>query len=274
MHKIAVIGTGYVGLVTGACFAEMGNRVWCVDTDKQKIDKLNAGIGPIYEPGLGEVVDRNVRENRLYFTTDIERTITESQICFISVGTPTGEDGSADTTQVLNVARTIGKFMDKYLLVVNKSTVPVGTTEKVRAVIQAELKKRGQENIKFDLVSNPEFLKEGVAIIDFIRPDRIIIGVDNGKATETMQQLYEPFVRNQHPVIVMDIKSAEMTKYAANAMLASRISFMNEIARLCDKVGADIEMLGLGLGLDPIKEQVCSSSMPGLATGGRAFLKM
>lgn len=250
MYKITIIGTGYVGLVSGTCFAEMGNMVWCVDIDKQKIDKLNAGIIPIYEPGLKEMVDRNVQESRLYFTTDIEKVITETQICFIAVGTPPRKDGSADITQVLNVASAIGKFMDKYLLVVNKSTAPVGVTEKMRAVIQTELEKRGRKSIKFDLVSNPEFLKEGAAIADFMRPDRIIIGADNAKAVKTMQQLYEPFVRNQHPIIIMDIRSAEMTKYAANAMLALRISFMNEIARLCDKIGADITNVRIGIGSD------------------------
>jgi UDPglucose 6-dehydrogenase len=250
MYKIAVIGTGYVGLVTGTCFAEMGNIVWCVDMDTQKIDKLNAGITPIYEPGLKDMIARNVQENRLYFTTDIKKVIAETQICFIAVGTPPRDEGSADTAQVFNVASTIGKLMDKYLLVVNKSTVPVGTADKMRAVIQAELKKRGRKNLKFDLISNPEFLKEGVAIEDFMRPDRIIIGTDNAKAAETMKHLYEPFTRNQHPIIVMDIKSAEMTKYAANAMLALRISFMNEIAQLCDNIGVDVNNVRVGIGSD------------------------
>ncbi len=248
--NICVIGTGYVGLVTGTCFAEMGNKVWCVDVDAAKIDKLKSGILPIYEPGLKEVVLKNVAEKRLNFSTQLEEGIKDALFCFIAVGTPPGEDGSADVTYVLNAAGKIGACMDKYLIVVNKSTVPVGTADKVRNVIKQQLAARNLDNLEFDVVSNPEFLKEGAAVEDFMRPDRVVIGTDNVRTAELLKQLYEPFSRNQHPIFIMDIKSAEITKYAANAMLATRISFMNEIAQLCDKIGGDIANVRLGMGSD------------------------
>ena len=248
--KICVIGTGYVGLVTGACFAEMGNDVICIDVDEAKISALNSGKIPIYEPKLEELVKRNVKEERLSFITDLKAGTAKSFFCFIAVGTPTGEDGSADLSQVMNVAKAIGMYMDEYKIIVNKSTVPVGTAQLVHSVIAGQLASRGLDAVEFDVVSNPEFLKEGVAIEDFMRPDRVIIGTDNVRTAELMKQLYEPFVRNQHPIYVMDTKSAELAKYASNAMLATRISFMNELACLCDKVGADITKVRLGLGSD------------------------
>ena len=247
--NVCVVGTGYVGLVTGTCLAEMGNTVWCVDVDKHKIDGLQNGILPIYEPGLEELVKRNVKEQRLHFSTDIAEGLEKSLFCFITVGTPSKEDGSADLSFVLDVARNIGENLQQYLIVVNKSTVPVGTAAIVCEVIQGELEKRNMD-IEFDVVSNPEFLKEGAAIEDFMRPDRIVVGTDNVRTAEIMKQLYEPFVRNQHPILVMDVTSAELTKYASNAMLATRISFMNELARLCDKVGADISQIRVGMGTD------------------------
>ncbi|MDD3437923.1 MAG: UDP-glucose/GDP-mannose dehydrogenase family protein [Clostridiaceae bacterium] len=248
--NICVIGTGYVGLVTGTCFAEMGNKVWCVDVDNAKIEMLNKGISPIYEPGLKEMIERNSKNGRLKFTTDIKEGIESSLYCFIAVGTPPGEDGSSDITNVLKVAGAIGQNMNKYTIIINKSTVPVGTGEKTKEIVREELRLRNELNIDFDVVSNPEFLKEGAAIEDFMRPDRIIIGTDNPRTAELMKQLYEPFVRNQHPILIMDIKSAELTKYAANSMLAARISFMNEIARLCDITGADVNNVRVGMGMD------------------------
>lgn len=247
--NVCVVGTGYVGLVTGACLAEMGNKVCCIDIDAVKIEKLRQGIIPIYEPGLEEIVKRNSKEKRLTFSTQLADGLAGALYCFIAVGTPPQEDGSADLSYVLSVAREIGRKLDHYMIVINKSTVPVGTAKLVRETILTELQARGLE-LEFDVVSNPEFLKEGAAIEDFLRPDRIVIGTDNVRTTELMKQLYEPFVRNQHPILTMDITSAELTKYAANAMLAMRISFMNELARLCDKVGADISQIRVGIGTD------------------------
>ena len=247
--RICVVGAGYVGLVTGACLAEMGNTVWCIDVDTYKVEGLKNGILPIYEPGLEELVKRNVKEGRLHFSTDIAEGLVKSLFCFITVGTPSQEDGSADLSFVLAVARSIGKNLQQYLVVVNKSTVPVGTAGIVRETIARELEAR-KVDVEFDVVSNPEFLKEGAAIEYFMRPDRIVVGTDNVRTAELMKQLYEPFVRNQHPILVMDVASAELTKYASNAMLATRISFMNELARLCDKVGADISQVRVGMGTD------------------------
>jgi UDPglucose 6-dehydrogenase len=227
----------------------MGNKVWCVDVDQSKIAKLNQDIIPIYEPGLQEMVVRNVKEKRLFFTTDLSTGLKTALFCFIAVGTPPAADGSADLSYVFAATRSIGQLLDHYTIIINKSTVPVGTADRVREIIQAELQKRALK-YEFDIVSNPEFLKEGVAIEDFMRPDRVIIGTDNVRTAELMKQLYEPFTRNQHPILVMDIRSAEITKYAANAMLATRISFMNEIARLCDQVGGDIAHVRQGIGSD------------------------
>ncbi|NCB78223.1 MAG: UDP-glucose/GDP-mannose dehydrogenase family protein [Negativicutes bacterium] len=247
--RICVVGAGYVGLVTGACLAEMGNTVWCIDVDVCKIEGLKNGVLPIYEPGLEELIKRNVKEKRLYFLTDLVEGLRKSLFCFITVGTPSQEDGSADLSFVLDVAQSIGKNLQQYLIVVNKSTVPVGTAGVVRETIARELEAR-KSDVEFDVVSNPEFLKEGAAIEDFMRPDRIVVGTENVRAAGLMKQLYEPFVRNQHPILVMDVTSAELTKYASNAMLATRISFMNELARLCDKVGADISQVRVGMGTD------------------------
>ena len=247
--KIAVVGTGYVGLVTGTCFAEMGNKVWCVDVDENKIKRLEKGIIPIYEPGLENMVKSNFELGHLRFTTDINEALENAEICFIAVGTPMGEDGSADLHYVLEVARNIGKGMKRHMYVVDKSTVPVGTAEKVRNAIQQELDKR-KSNLTFDVISNPEFLKEGTAVGDCMRPDRIVIGVDNEAAAELMKDLYTPYVRNTENFIIMDIASAEMTKYTANAMLATKISFMNEIANICEKVGADVNKVRRGIGSD------------------------
>ncbi len=248
--RIAVVGTGYVGLVTGTCFSETGVTVTCVDIDKVKIEKLNKGEIPIYEPGLDRLVKKNTAKNRLFFTTDIKEGIKDAEVVFIAVGTPPDEDGSADLKYVLSVAKDIGRVMKDYLLVVTKSTVPIGTSEKVRSAIKEELSKRG-ENIEFDVASNPEFLKEGDAINDFMKPDRIVIGTDTERATDLMKRLYHPFLLNGHPILFMDIPSAEMTKYAANSMLATRISFMNDLATLCEKVGADINWVRKGIGSDP-----------------------
>ncbi|MEX2359680.1 MAG: UDP-glucose/GDP-mannose dehydrogenase family protein [Gammaproteobacteria bacterium] len=248
--KIAVIGTGYVGLVTGTCFAEMGNDVICVDIDATKIDRLRAGEIPIYEPGLEEMVERNVREGRLIFTTGYKEGLEDATVCFIAVGTPSGEDGSADLQYVLGVARSIGESLNDYLVVVDKSTVPVGTADRVCKTIQAELDVRGVA-IDFDVVSNPEFLAEGAAIEDFMRPDRIIVGTESERAASIMHELYAPFARVHEKLIVMGVRDAEMTKYAANAMLATRISFMNEIANICERVGVDVENVRLGIGADP-----------------------
>jgi len=247
--KISVIGTGYVGLVTGACFAEMGNDVLCFDVDTRKIRVLEEGSLPIYEPGLLEIVRRNVQAGRLHFTTDARRSAEHGTMQFIAVGTPPGEDSSADLQQVVAAARSIGKHMNDYRVVVNKSTVPVGTAAKVRAALEEELAKR-EADVPFSVVSNPEFLKEGAAIDDFMRPDRIVVGADDERAIHLMRTLYAPYVRNHDRVLVMDIRSAELTKYAANAMLATRISFMNELANLAEALGADIESVRVGIGSD------------------------
>ncbi len=248
--KITVIGTGYVGLVTGTCLAEMGNSVLCLDVDPRKIAILEAGGIPIYEPGLEDMVKRNVAAGRLHFTTDIEEGVAFGTIQFIAVGTPPDEDGSADLQYVVTAARNIGRHMQDYKLVVDKSTVPVGTADKVRAALAEELQKRGAD-LPFSVASNPEFLKEGAAVEDFMKPDRIVVGTDNEHATELLRSLYAPFQRSHERLIVMDIRSAELTKYAANAMLATRISFMNELAVLAEKLGADIEHVRQGIGSDP-----------------------
>lgn len=268
--KISVVGTGYVGLVTGTCFAEVGIDVHCVDIDKQKIDNLNKGIIPIYEPGLEEMVQRNVEKKRLFFTTDLAPTLEDCQVVFSAVGTPPDEDGSADLKYVLEVARQVGENMKAYLMIVTKSTVPVGTAEKVRATVLEAQKKRGV-NIPFDVASNPEFLKEGAAVDDFMKPDRIVVGLDSERAQELMKKLYKPFTMNGHPVIFMDIVSAEMTKYAANAMLATKISFMNDVANLCEIVGADINMVRKGIGSD---RRIGNYFIyPGTGYGGSCFPK-
>lgn len=248
--KVTVIGTGYVGLVTGTCLAEVGNEVLCLDVDPKKIDILKKGGIPIYEPGLQDMVQRNVAAGRLSFTTDVEASVHFGQIQFIAVGTPPDEDGSADLQYVVAAARNIGRYMNEYKLVVDKSTVPVGTADKVKAALQDELNARGMQ-LTFSVASNPEFLKEGAAIEDFMKPDRIVIGTDSEKATQLLRQLYAPFQRNHDRLTVMDVKSAELTKYAANAMLATRISFMNELAVLAEKLGADIEQVRHGIGSDP-----------------------
>ena len=268
--KISVIGTGYVGLVSGACFAQMGNSVTCVDIDEQKIESLKKGIIPIYEPGLEEMVLENHKNGTLSFTTDSKDAIAHSDICFIAVGTPMGEDGSADLQYVLAVAKTIGESMQKYMVVVDKSTVPVGTADKVRSTIQVALDARGVE-IPFDVVSNPEFLKEGAAIQDFMRPDRVVIGAESPKALEMMHDLYAPFMKTRDRFIAMDIKSAEMTKYTANAMLATKISFMNEIANICERVGADVNQVRNGIGSD--SRIGYSFIYPGCGYGGSCFPK-
>lgn len=248
--KIAVIGVGYVGLVTGACFADLGNDVWCVDVDVQKIKGLQQGDIPIYEPGLKELVEKTVGTDNIRFTTDIKEALTQANICFIAVGTPTGEDGSADLQYVLAVAQEIGREMCHHMYIVDKSTVPVGTAQLVRAAIQKELDRRGEKDLTFDVISNPEFLKEGTAVSDCSRPDRIIIGTDNDNAAKMMRELYKHHVRNNDNFIFMDIASAEMTKYVANAMLATKISFMNEVANICERLGADVNQVRLGIGSD------------------------
>ena len=248
--KITVIGTGYVGLVTGTCLAEVGNEVLCLDLDLKKIETLKAGGIPIYEPGLEDMVKRNVEAGRLSFTTDVEASVAFGEIQFIAVGTPPDEDGSADLQYVVAAARNIGRHMNGYKLVVDKSTVPVGTADKVKAALQEELAKRGV-TLEFNVASNPEFLKEGAAVEDFMKPDRIVIGTDSEQATAILRQLYAPFQRNRDRLTVMDVRSAELTKYAANAMLATRISFMNELAVLAEKLGADIEQVRHGIGSDP-----------------------
>ena len=247
--KIAIVGTGYVGLVSGTCFAEMGAHVTCVDVDTNKIEKLKNGIMPIYEPGLEELVKRNVEYGRLQFTTDLTEVLDDVEVVFSAVGTPPDEDGSADLKYVLAVARQFGQNINKYTILVTKSTVPVGTAKKVKAAIQEELDKRGV-NVPFDVASNPEFLKEGAAIKDFMSPDRVVVGTASEKAKEVMTRLYKPFLINNFRVIFMDIPSAEMTKYAANAMLATRISFMNDIANLCERVGANVDAVRKGIGTD------------------------
>lgn len=248
--KIAIVGTGYVGLVTGTCFSEMGTEVYCVDIDKKKIENLENGIIPIFEPGLDEMVERNFKAGRLHFTTDLSSILNEVDIVFSAVGTPPDEDGSADLKYVLDVARTIGKNLNKYMLIVTKSTVPVGTAKLVKKAIQDELDKRNLSDLKFDVASNPEFLKEGAAITDFMQPDRVVVGVESEEAQKLMERLYKPFTLNNYRIIYTDIPSAEMIKYAANAMLATRISFMNDIANLCEIVGADVTMVRKGIGSD------------------------
>jgi len=268
--NISIVGTGYVGLVSGACFAELGATVWCIDTNHEKIDKLRNGIIPIYEPGLEDLVHRNVKAGRLFFSTDLTESLNDVEMLFIAVGTPPGEDGSADLSHVLAVAGKIGENLEKYLLVVTKSTVPVGSSRLVKNAIEEELKRRGRK-IDFDIASNPEFLKEGAAIDDFMKPDRVVVGVESERAKELMTRLYAPMLLSNFRVIFMDIPSAEMTKYAANAMLATRISFINEIANLCEKVGADVSMVRKGIGTD---SRIGSKFLyPGPGFGGSCFPK-
>ena len=268
--NITVIGSGYVGLVSGTCFAEMGNNVTCVDIDPIKIGKLNQGIIPIFEPGLETMVLKNVKNKNLFFTTELHAAIQNSEIAFIAVGTPMGDDGSADLQYVLAVAKSIGQSMQKRLIVIDKSTVPIGTADKVKTTIQKELDTRNSD-LQFDVVSNPEFLKEGAAIADFMKPDRVVIGTDSDYAKEKMKQLYHPFCMISDRFISMDIRSAEMTKYAANAMLATKISFMNEIANICEKVGADANQVRIGIGSD---ERIGYSFIyPGVGYGGSCFPK-
>jgi UDPglucose 6-dehydrogenase len=268
--KITIVGSGYVGLVTGTCFAEVGIEVTCVDIDKKKIDNLQQGIIPIYEPGLEEMVHRNLKKGRLTFTTDFKEALTGCEVIFSAVGTPPGDDGSADLQHVISVARDCGRYMNDYLLMVTKSTVPVGTAEKVRKTIREELDKRGVD-IEFDIASNPEFLKEGAAIDDFLKPDRIVVGCDSPRAEDLIKALYKPFTLNGHPIIFMDIVSAEMTKYAANSMLATKISFMNDMANFCEIVGADINMVRKGIGSD---SRIGTKFIyPGAGYGGSCFPK-
>ena len=268
--KISVVGTGYVGLVTGTCFAEMGNKVWCVDVDEEKINCLKNGDIPIYEPGLEPLVKGNCAMGHLHFTTDIHEALQYTNICFIAVGTPMGEDGSADLQYVTAVASEIGKGMVHHMYVVDKSTVPVGTAEIVRDTIQRELDKRNSD-LTFDVISNPEFLKEGTAVAYCMKPDRIVIGTDNNEAAEVMRELYNVYVRNTENFILMDIPSAEMTKYTANAMLATKISFMNEISNICERVGADVNKVRLGIGSD--SRIGYSFIYPGCGYGGSCFPK-
>ncbi len=268
--KIAVIGTGYVGLVTGTCFSEVGVDVTCVDIDQKKIDNLNKGILPIYEPGLDEMVTRNVQKKRLHFSTSLKESIQGAEVVFIAVGTPPDEDGSADLKYVLAVAAGIGEHMQHPLVVVTKSTVPVSTAEKVRKALQEQLSKRNS-NLDVYVASNPEFLKEGAAIEDFMKPDRIVVGIDKPEAEDLMRKLYKPFLMNGHPIIFMDIPSAEMTKYAANAMLATKISFMNDVANLCEIMGADVNMVRKGIGSDA---RIGTKFIyPGVGYGGSCFPK-
>ncbi|WP_319267275.1 UDP-glucose/GDP-mannose dehydrogenase family protein [uncultured Draconibacterium sp.] len=268
--KISVVGTGYVGLVSGTCFAETGVNVTCVDIDQKKIDNLKNGIIPIYEPGLEDIYKKNVEKGRLEFTTNLAESIKDADSVFIAVGTPPDEDGSADLKYVLGVAREIGKSMDHYLVVVTKSTVPVGTSMKVKQAISEELEKRG-EDIPFDVASNPEFLKEGSAVDDFLKPDRIVIGTESQKAQKVMKRLYKPFLLNGHPILFMDITSSEMTKYAANSMLATKISFINDIANLCEIVGADVDNVRKGIGSDA---RIGNKFIyPGTGYGGSCFPK-
>ena len=263
--KICVIGTGYVGLVAGTCLAEMGNEVICVDKDLKKLEQLSKGIIPIYEPGLEELINANVAESRLTFTDDLKTAVEKSLVCFIAVGTPQGEDGSADLSYVYDVASNIGEYLNGYKVIVDKSTVPVGTAEKVTEIIKSKT------GIEFDNVSNPEFLKQGAAVDDFLKPDRVVIGSNSQRATEIMQELYSPFLRTGNPVIIMDVKSAEMTKYAANSFLAVKISYANEIANICEKVGADAEMVRIGMCSDTrIGSQFLFA---GLGYGGSCFPK-
>jgi UDPglucose 6-dehydrogenase len=268
--KICVVGTGYVGLVTGTCFAEVGIDVTCVDIDTIKIEKLNQGIIPIYEPGLEKMVHNNVEKGRLHFSTKLSEVMDGCEVVFSAVGTPPDEDGSADLKYVLDVAREVGRNMSDYVLLVTKSTVPVGTAAKVKAVLREELSKRGLD-LPFDVASNPEFLKEGDAVNDFLKPDRIVVGTESERAEDLMKRLYKPFTLNGHPIIFMDVASAEMTKYAANAMLATKISFMNDIANLCEIVGANVNMVRKGIGSDT---RIGSKFIyPGIGYGGSCFPK-
>ena len=268
--KISVVGTGYVGLVTGTCFAETGIAVTCVDIDEKKVKDLKKGKIPIYEPGLEPILLDNKEKGRLLFTTSIKESLVDTEVVFIAVGTPPDEDGSADLKHVISVAREIGRHMDHYLLIATKSTVPVGTAEKVKAAISDELKKRNSD-IDFDIASNPEFLKEGDAIKDFLHPDRIVIGVESKKAEKVMKRLYKPFLLNNHPILFMNIRSSEMTKYVANAMLATKISFMNDVANLCERVGADVHMVRRGIGSD---SRIGNKFIyPGAGYGGSCFPK-
>ena len=265
-----IVGTGYVGLVSGTCFAEMGVEVTCVDVSQEKIESLKQGVIPIFEPGLEDLVLKNMKDGRLHFTTSLPEVLDEAEVVFSAVGTPPDEDGSADLSYVLEVARTIGQNMKKYVLVVTKSTVPVGTAQKVRQAIREELQKRG-EDIPFDVASNPEFLKEGAAIDDFMKPDRVVVGVDSDRARKLMERLYRPFMMNNYRLLFTDIPSAEMIKYAANSMLATRISFMNDIANLCERVGADVNMVRKGIGADT---RIGSKFLyPGCGYGGSCFPK-
>ena len=268
--NITVIGSGYVGLVSGTCFSEMGNKVTCVDIDAKKIEQLNNGVLPIYEPGLEQMVLKNIKNKNLFFTTDLSTGIVDAEIVFIAVGTPMGDDGSADLQYVLAVAKSIGLSMGKRLVIVDKSTVPIGTADKVKSTIQSELNKRGVL-IDFDVVSNPEFLKEGAAIADFMKPDRVVVGADSDYAINLMKELYHPFCMSHDRFIAMDVRSAEMTKYAANAMLATKISFMNEIANICEKVGADANQVRIGIGSD--SRIGYSFIYPGAGYGGSCFPK-
>ena len=268
--NIAIVGTGYVGLVSGACFADTGANVTCVDVDKAKIERLRRGEIPIYEPGLDQLVSKNVQQGRLKFTDSLEEVLNRQQIVFSAVGTPPDEDGSADLSYVLQVAKTIGRHLQKYIVVVTKSTVPVGTASKVKAAIQAELDERGVK-VDFDVASNPEFLKEGSAIKDFMSPDRVVVGVESERARKLLTKLYKPFLLSNFRVIFMDIPSAEMTKYAANSMLATRISFMNDIANLCELVGADVNMVRAGIGSDTRIGR--KFLYPGCGYGGSCFPK-
>ncbi len=268
--KLTIIGTGYVGLVTGACFAEMGSIVTCVDIDQEKIDNLKKGILPIYEPGLENLVIQNHKEGTLNFSTSLEQASKDSNIFFIAVGTPPGEDGSADLQYVLQVAKEIGQNINEYSVIIDKSTVPVGTADKVKDTIQSELEKR-DVNIDFDVVSNPEFLKEGAAVNDFLKPDRIVVGADSDRAAKMMKRLYAPFSRNREKVILMNVRDAEMTKYAANSMLATKISFMNEISNICEHLGVDVENVRKGIGSD--SRIGYSFIYPGCGYGGSCFPK-
>jgi UDPglucose 6-dehydrogenase len=263
--NICVVGTGYVGLVAGTCFAESGHEVVCVDVDEEKIAKLNGGVIPIFEPGLEDLVKRNMEEGRLSFTTDLAQGVRDSRVLFIAVGTPQDRDGSADLSSVMEVARQIGRAMNGYKIIVDKSTVPVGTADKVRAMVASQTKH------KFAVVSNPEFMKEGAAVQDFMKPDRVVIGTDSPKVAEEMKELYAPFVRTEKPILVMGVRSAEMTKYASNALLATKISFMNEIANLCDAVGADVDEVRKGVGSD--SRIGFPFLFPGVGYGGSCFPK-
>jgi UDPglucose 6-dehydrogenase len=268
--NITIVGTGYVGLVTGTCFAETGVSVTCVDINKEKIEQLNKGIVPIYEPGLDKMIKKNVEKKRLFFSTNIHEDLQDSEAIFIAVGTPPNEDGSADLKHVLNVAKEIGKHLDHYIVVVTKSTVPIGTAKKVKETIQNELNKKGAST-DFDVASNPEFLKEGSAIEDFLKPERIIVGCESERAEKLIKRLYKPFLLNNHPIYFMDVPSAELTKYAANAMLATRISFMNDISNLCEILGADINAIRKGIGSD---SRIGNKFLyPGTGYGGSCFPK-